>query len=124
MKRRRSPELTPLSDNPLQDVFDTSHLGRYTLGDMALEKELLGLFRVQARLQLDLISAAACAGDFSASVHALKGAALALGAWSIARTTSELEEIDFAADPLKRHQLVERLRSEIDAAEAAIARMA
>jgi hypothetical protein len=116
--------MTPLSASRLQDVFDTSHLGRYTLGDMALEKELLGLFRVQARLQLDLISSATCAGDFGISVHALKGAALALGAWSIARTTSELEEIDFAADPLKRRQLVERLRSEIDAAEAAIARMA
>jgi HPt (histidine-containing phosphotransfer) domain-containing protein len=105
-------------------VFDTDHLRRYTLGDAALEKELLGLFRAQARLQLDLIAAAACAEDFSASVHALKGAALAMGAKEIAETTAKLETVDFEADPAERKGLVERLRMQVAAAEAAIAKKA
>jgi HPt (histidine-containing phosphotransfer) domain-containing protein len=106
------------------EVFDTDHLRRYTLGDTALEKELLGPFRAQARLQLDLIAAAASAGDFSASVHALKGAALAMGAREIAETTAKLETVDFEADPAQRKRLVERLRMQVAAAEAAIARKA
>ena len=118
--RRREPDPT-FGEWP-GEVFDADHLRRYTLGDTALERELLGLFRAQARLQLDLISAAGCAGDFSASVHALKGAALAMGATDIAKTTAKLEAVDFEADPTKRQRLVERLRMQIAAAEAAIAR--
>jgi HPt (histidine-containing phosphotransfer) domain-containing protein len=113
MKEKRSGE-----------VFDTDHLRRYTLGDTALEKELLGLFRAQARLQFDLIAAAASASDFSASVHALKGAALAMGATGIAETTAKLESVDFEADLAERKRLVERLRMQVAAAEAAIARKA
>ncbi|MGH6875441.1 MAG: Hpt domain-containing protein, partial [Aestuariivirgaceae bacterium] len=105
-------------------VFDADHLRRYTLGDEALERELLELFRVQARLHLDLIAAAACAGDFNASVHALKGAALGMGATDIAETTAKLEAVNFKADPVKRQRLVERLRMQVAAAEAAIARKA
>jgi HPt (histidine-containing phosphotransfer) domain-containing protein len=124
MKTNRRREPDPTCGERRGEVFDADHLRRYTLGDTALEMELLGLFRAQARLQLDLISAAACAGDFSASVHALKGAALAMGATDIAKTTVDLEAVDFEADPAKRQRLVERLRIQVAAAEAAIARKA
>ena len=106
------------------EVFDIDHLRRYTLGDIALENELLGLFRAQARLQLDLIAAAACAEDFSAYVHALKGAALAMGATEIAETTAKLETVDFEAAPRERQRLVRQLSVQVAAAEAAIVRKA
>jgi HPt (histidine-containing phosphotransfer) domain-containing protein len=106
------------------EVFDTDHLRRYTLGDTALENELLGLFRAQARLQLDLIAGAACAEDFTASAHALKGAALAMGATEIAETTAKLETVDFESDPAERQRLIRQLRMQVAAAEAAIARKA
>lgn len=124
MNRNRYRERNPTYDERLGEAFDTDHLRRYTLGDPALEKELLGLFRAQARLQLDLISAAVCARDFNASVHALKGAALAMGAMDIAETTAKLEAVDFEADATERQRLVERLRLQVAAAEAAIARKA
>jgi HPt (histidine-containing phosphotransfer) domain-containing protein len=124
MKKNRCREAEPTCEERGGEVFDADHLRRYTLGDKALEKELLGLFRAQARLQIDLISAAACEADFSASVHALKGAALAMGATDIAETTARLEAVDFEADPTGRQRLVERLRMQVAAAEAAIARKA
>jgi HPt (histidine-containing phosphotransfer) domain-containing protein len=113
-----------MTDKRRDEVFDIDHLRRYTLGDIALENELLGLFRAQARLQLDLIAAAACAEDFSAQVHALKGAALAMGATEIAATTAKLETIDFETAPGERQRLVKQLGMQVAAAEAAIARKA
>jgi HPt (histidine-containing phosphotransfer) domain-containing protein len=113
-----------LNEKRRDEVFDIDHLRRYTLGDIALENELLGLFRAQARLQLDLIAAAACTEDFRASVHALKGAALAMGATEIAETTAKLETIDFEAAPAERQLLVKQLGMQVAAAEAAIARKA
>jgi HPt (histidine-containing phosphotransfer) domain-containing protein len=113
-----------MDDKEVGEVFDIDHLGRYTLGDIALENELLGLFRAQARLQLELIAAASCAEDFSAQVHALKGAALAMGATEIAATTAKLETIDFETAPGERQRLVKQLGMQVAAAEAAIARKA
>jgi len=113
-----------MNDKRGGEVFDIDHLRRYTLGDIALENELLGLFRAQARLQLDLIAAAACPEDFSAQVHALKGAALAMGATEIAETTAQLETVDFETAPEERQRLVKQLGMQVAAAEAAIARKA
>ena len=105
------------------EVFDTITFGAIRSATPHWRRSCSG-FRAQAWLQLDLIAAAASAGDFSASVHALKGAALAMGATEIAETTAKLETVDFEADPAKRKRLVERLRMQVAAAEAAIARKA
>jgi HPt (histidine-containing phosphotransfer) domain-containing protein len=57
-------------------------------------------------------------------VHALKGAALAMGATEIAATTAKLETIDFETAPGERQRLVKQLGMQVAAAEAAIARKA
>jgi hypothetical protein len=47
-----------------------------------------------------------------------------MGATEIAETTAMLETVDFETDPAERKRLVERLRIQVAAAEAAIARKA
>jgi HPt (histidine-containing phosphotransfer) domain-containing protein len=101
--------------------LDLEHLRHYTLGDRALQAEVLELFRVQARVQLDLISIASLPGDFNLAVHTLKGAALVIGAKAIVATTKELETLRFSNDAAKRRQLIYRLAEEIALVEAEIA---
>jgi HPt (histidine-containing phosphotransfer) domain-containing protein len=103
--------------------LDLEHLRRYTLDDKSLESELLALFRVHARVQLDLLSIATLPADFSHAAHTLKGAALGIGANAIAATTRQLEKLGFPGEPGLRRQLMQRLAEEIDATEAEIARM-
>ncbi|HEY7748510.1 MAG TPA: Hpt domain-containing protein [Aestuariivirgaceae bacterium] len=104
--------------------LDLEHLRRYTLGDHALENELLGLFRVQARVQLDVISIATLPADYHLAVHTLKGAALVIGANSIVSITRELERIGFPDNASRRRELILGLAEEISEIEAAIAEIA
>jgi HPt (histidine-containing phosphotransfer) domain-containing protein len=103
--------------------LDLEHLRRYTLDDKSLELELLALFRVHARVQLDLLSIATLPTDFRHAAHTLKGAALGIGANAIAATTRQLEKLGFQGESGLRRQLMQRLAEEIDATEAEIARM-
>jgi HPt (histidine-containing phosphotransfer) domain-containing protein len=102
-------------------AIDLEHLRQYTLGDVALQSELLELFRVQARVQLDLISIAALPEDFNLAVHTLKGAALVIGARGIVATARELETQPFPHEAAKRRQLTRLLAEQIAAIEAEIA---
>ncbi len=76
----------------LSDVVDTGHLGRYTMGDPALERDLLGMFAGQ----IDALRAAMRRGgdpkEWKLATHTLKGAALAVGAFPIAEAARALEE--------------------------------
>ena len=78
-------------------VIDFDHLGQYTLGDKALQDELLRLF--QAQLASQCVALAAChdAKVWRQAVHTLKGAARAVGAWQIADIADTLEATDIAA---------------------------
>ena len=100
--------------------LDLQHLRRYTADDRTLEVELLSLFKVQARLQAQLISMAKLPSDYQRALHTLKGAALAIGANAVARTAIELEAIALGAEPAARRNLIDRLGQEIAAVEAEI----
>jgi HPt (histidine-containing phosphotransfer) domain-containing protein len=79
-----SPPLAP-GDGPI----DFEHLQRMTLGDAALEQEVLGMFSAQsARLVHTL---AAMPADASALAHTLKGSARAIGAFAVADAAARLE---------------------------------
>src|ERR1700761_4706679 len=72
--------------------LDLVHLARQTDGDEALEAELLAMFDAQAeklaeRVKLTDLSRRA-RGDVA---HRLKGSALAVGAFAVARAAAELE---------------------------------
>lgn len=79
-----SPPLVP-DDAPI----DLAHLGRMTLGDLAVEREVLAMFAAQAS---DLANRlAAMPADADRLVHTLKGSARAIGAFRVADAAAELE---------------------------------
>jgi HPt (histidine-containing phosphotransfer) domain-containing protein len=72
---------------------DLVHLARQTLGDRALEREVLGLFQVQARAifaQLQAVTEAQARLDLA---HTLKGSARAVGAWQVAEAAGFCETV-------------------------------
>jgi HPt (histidine-containing phosphotransfer) domain-containing protein len=100
--------------------LDLEHLRRYTADDRLLEVELLSLFKVQARLQSQLIAMAKLPSDYRRALHTLKGAALAIGANAVAVMAAELESMALGTEPAARRKLIDRLGEEIAAVEAEI----
>jgi HPt (histidine-containing phosphotransfer) domain-containing protein len=81
-----SPPLAP-DDGPL----DMAHLGRMTLGDANLKREVLAMFAGQSA---GLIGAlATLPADASALAHTLKGSARAIGAFRVADAAEGLEAV-------------------------------
>ncbi len=79
-----SPPLAPI-DSPL----DLDHLSRMTLGDVALEQEVLAMFAEQAvRL---LAAMAALPAETGVLAHKLKGSARGIGAFAVADAAARLE---------------------------------
>lgn len=74
---------------PEDTAIDVQHLGRMTLGEPALETEVLALFAAQSR---DLAARlAAVPADAAALAHTLKGSARAVGAFRVAEAALVLE---------------------------------
>jgi HPt (histidine-containing phosphotransfer) domain-containing protein len=81
-----SPPLVP-DDGPI----DIEHLQRMTLGDAALEREVLAMFSAHAvQLAEKLASLPADAG---ALAHTLKGSARSIGAVGVAEAAARLETL-------------------------------
>ena len=79
-----SPPLVP-DDTPV----DRTHLSRMTLGDAALEREVLVLFERQSDKLLARL--ADMPADAAALAHTLKGSARAIGAFAVADAADALE---------------------------------
>jgi HPt (histidine-containing phosphotransfer) domain-containing protein len=79
-----SPPLAP-DDGPI----DIDHLRRMTLGDAALEREVLNMFSAQASRLLEALTA--LPPDASALAHTLKGSARAIGAFALGDAAAHLE---------------------------------
>ena len=91
--------LHPVKDVDTESaVFDLGHLQRYTLGDQALQCEVLGLFREQIASSLVVLRESVARDDSAAwrmAAHTLKGSAWAVGAFRLAEA-AELAERDNA----------------------------
>jgi HPt (histidine-containing phosphotransfer) domain-containing protein len=81
-----SPPLAP-DDGPI----DIAHLRRMTLGDAALEREVLSMFSAQAARLVKAL--AALPPDASALAHTLKGSARAVGAFALGDAAAHLETL-------------------------------
>ena len=81
-----SPSLVP--DEPL----DRAHLSRMTLGDHALEGEVLQLFDRQCRMLVGRMPDAqpACV---KALAHTIDGSARGVGAWRVATAARNLQQV-------------------------------
>ncbi len=74
---------------PEDSVIDVQHLGRMTLGEAALEAEVLGLFAAQSA---DLVARLkTIPADAAALAHTLKGSARAIGAFRVAEAALGVE---------------------------------
>ena len=81
-----SPPLVP-DDGPI----DIEHLGRMTLGDAGLEREVLAMFSAQSAGLLNTL--ATRPKDAGALAHTLKGSARAIGAFAVAEAAERLEAV-------------------------------
>ena len=84
-----SPPLAP-DDGPI----DNAHLERMTLGDIALEREVLAMFSAQAVGLVARLAALPSNGRSSegpALAHMLKGSARGIGAFRVADAAEALE---------------------------------
>jgi len=79
-----SPPLAP-DDGPI----DRDHLGRMTLGDASLEREVLAMFAGQSAGLVGALSN--LPADAAALAHTLKGSARAIGAFRVADAAETLE---------------------------------
>ena len=75
---------------PLPSAIDTAHLSRMTLGDHALEIQVLELFDRQADLLMGRMREVAPAG-VATLAHTLTGSARGIGAWRVADASEALE---------------------------------
>jgi HPt (histidine-containing phosphotransfer) domain-containing protein len=101
-------------------VLDLAHLDRYTMGDRALERELLTLFLGQTRQYADRLPTIRNAGEWKLATHSIKGTARSIGAGRVAASAQALEEIDPAADPELTHRLIAALGRDVTECEAII----
>ncbi len=93
------PKATPAPSGPALDLV---HLSRQTLGDRALEMELLGLFDRQAGQIIARLDSDLCASDRKWRhdlSHTLKGSARAVGAVRVAAVAQSYEDALSAQSP-------------------------
>jgi len=99
---------------PSSRPVDLVHLSRYTLGERALEREVLELFCTQSLVYLERLRAAQSDQDWKDAAHSLKGSASAIGAWRTAEAAQRAEamsgEILIEARDLRLREIESSLR--------------
>lgn len=98
------------------DPIDFEHLRRYTFGDQALEKEILGLFLTQLPETMALLKAATSERDWKIAAHTLKGSSRAVGAARLADIAQMAESLAASPDQAAKDDAL--LQLEAAAAEA------
>ena len=88
--------LVAVASNPKPAIIDDEHLGRMTLGDRSLEREILAIFARQITLTLNRIAGAEVE-QMAAAAHTLLGSARGIGAWRVASAAERLESVASAA---------------------------
>jgi HPt (histidine-containing phosphotransfer) domain-containing protein len=91
-----------LADKLAMDAVDRAYLARFTLGNAALEREVLELFAAQAPVYLQRLREASCIKAWREATHTIKGSASAIGAWRLARLAEIAEKVDVEADAALR----------------------
>ena len=86
------------ADKLASDAVDRAYLARFTLGNAALEREVLELFAAQAPAYLLRLREARCKKAWKEASHTIKGSASAIGAWRLARFAEMAERVDVEAE--------------------------
>jgi HPt (histidine-containing phosphotransfer) domain-containing protein len=90
--------------------IDFGHLARYTLGDKALEHEVLQLFVAEVPVTLGRLRSADTDSAWRMAAHTIKGSARAVGAWKVAALAEEAERA--AAE--ERRRMIMRLHGALE----------
>jgi HPt (histidine-containing phosphotransfer) domain-containing protein len=72
---------------------DLSRLRRFTLGNVELEQEILGLFALQAPIMLAALRRANTPVAWHEAGHTLKGSSASIGAWLVADAAEQAEKL-------------------------------
>ena len=104
----------------LTGAVDFGHLENFAAGDGALIDEVLALFREQAAVWMRLLDPTGDTGAYRASAHTLKGAALGVGAFALAKACGDAEA-GAAQDTIHRTVMAGRVQDALDAALSDIA---
>lgn len=100
-------------------AIDDDHLGRMTLGDRELEREVLEIFARQMDMTLARIAGAEPALA-AAAAHTLLGSSRGIGAWRVARAAERLEYAAGRRNAEAIAAAVEELETAVKEAGAAI----
>jgi HPt (histidine-containing phosphotransfer) domain-containing protein len=98
-------------------VLDLQHLERQTLGDAALQREVLALFVRQSARTVAELRTLTDSGKRREAAHALKGSARGIGAFAVAERAAAIE-----AHPDDFADGIAALARAVAAADRAIAR--
>jgi HPt (histidine-containing phosphotransfer) domain-containing protein len=99
---------------------DLVHLSRYTLGERALEREVLQLFCTQSTIYLERLREARSDKDWTDAAHSLKGSAYAIGAWRAAEAAERAEALSGEALAQTRALRLREIESSVREAETYI----
>ena len=80
----RRPVSIPVRVDRTSRPLDLVHLARQTMGDRALECEVLRMFERQVNLYFERVRATTDAQEMAMGLHTLKGASLGVGAMALA----------------------------------------
>jgi len=79
------------------DPIDRAYLARFTLGNAALEREVLELFAAQTALYVQQLREAVTRKAWKDAAHGIKGSARAVGARRLASLAQVAEQLDVEA---------------------------
>lgn len=77
-------------------MFDQRHFAEMTGGDVALQREVVGLFRGQADAWRAELSPDRDPGLWRETAHKLKGSARAIGLWTLGEACETVEHVPVA----------------------------
>jgi HPt (histidine-containing phosphotransfer) domain-containing protein len=112
---------------PWSDAIDLDYLRRFTLGNAALEAEVLRLFSDQAPLYLEQLRTATSAKAWAEAAHTIKGSGAAIGARRLASIVEMVERLDIesaaARDEDFRAQAIEAVTGALEEVRRCIDRL-
>ena len=109
-----------MAQRDITGAVDFGHLASYAAGDDGLIEEVLSLFRHQVEIWMRLLDPRGEPGVWRDGAHTIKGAALGVGAFELARVCGEAEQGE-AASLGEKTVMLEHIRDAVNAALADIA---
>ncbi len=107
----------------VESPIDRVHLARYTLGNVPLEIEILGLFAMQAPSTLGELRGAQTEKAWREAAHTLKGSARAVGAKRVGDCAERVEALKASTNQVARLVALETLSQALDEALVYIERL-